>query len=95
MTTPQSLWSDERIEDEMCKFVHDPAYIDGATIVTRAMRDDYEADRAAHLARIAKLEAELAEATANYQRLAIAMDESPWVWDEVESALTREGKAAP
>jgi hypothetical protein len=59
MTTPEPLWSAERIEDEMLKYVHDPAYIDGATIVATAMRDEYEADRAAHLARIAELEAQL------------------------------------
>jgi hypothetical protein len=43
-TTPQPLWSDERIEDEMCGYVHDPHYIDGAEIVAHAMRDEYEAE---------------------------------------------------
>jgi hypothetical protein len=44
MNTPEPLWSDERIEDEMCSYVHDPHYIDGAEIVAHAMRDEYEAE---------------------------------------------------
>jgi hypothetical protein len=70
MTTPEPLWSNDRIANNM---EDGGAYLDSyigekALPIFRRMRDDYEAELATARARIAELEAQLAASKPGFRK---------------------------